>query len=452
MDENNFKDIAIHLISLGCAKNLVNSEQMMLRLHNAGYYFVQDPDWADVVIINTCGFIDSAKSEAIDEILDISEFKGCSQLKKIIVTGCLAERYRDEIKAELPEVDALVGVGSYQDIVEVVEAALEGRDADRFGDKNAPVDEVGRFLTTGPEWAYIKIAEGCDNRCNYCAIPDIRGRFRSRPMENIIAEASSLAQIGVKELILIAQDLTRYGTDLYGKRRLAELCRELSDIDGIEWLRLHYLYPNEIDDELIDEVANNPKIVKYLDIPIQHINTEVLRRMNRRGSSESYRELFAKLRERIPGLVIRTSLIVGHPGEGEEEFEELCEFLREAKIERAGVFPYSPEEGTPSETMPDRCDEDTAYRRAELVRELQQRIIDDYNESRMGSVMKVICVGTDGAYRVGRSYADSPDVDDKIYFEGDCEQGDFVNVRITGYTEEFFEGYFLAGEQVEEND
>ncbi len=452
MDENNFKDIAIHLISLGCAKNLVNSEQMMLRLHNAGYYFVQDPDWADVVIINTCGFIDSAKSEAIDEILDIAEYKGCSQVKKIIVTGCLAERYREEIKAEMPEVDALVGVGSYQDIVEVVEAALEGRDADRFGDKNAPVDEVGRFLTTGPEWAYIKIAEGCDNRCNYCAIPDIRGRFRSRPMENIIAEASSLAQIGVKELILIAQDLTRYGTDLYGQRRLAELCRELSDIEGIEWLRLHYLYPNEIDDELIDEVANNPKIVKYLDIPIQHINTEVLHRMNRRGSSESYRELFAKLRERIPGLVLRTSLIVGHPGEGEEEFEELCEFLREAKIERAGVFPYSPEEGTPSEAMPDRCDEDTAYRRAELVRGLQERIIDEYNESRMGTVVKVLCSGTDGAYRIGRSYADSPDVDDKIYFEGNCEKGDFVNVRITGFTEEFFEGYFLAGEQVEIDD
>ncbi|MBQ8264685.1 MAG: 30S ribosomal protein S12 methylthiotransferase RimO [Clostridia bacterium] len=449
MDENNFKDIAIHVISLGCAKNRVNTEQMMMRLHHAGYYFVQDPDWADVAIINTCGFIDSAKSEAIDEILDIAQLKGCSQLKKIIVTGCLAERYRDEIKQEMPEVDALVGVGSYQDIVEVVEATLEGRECDRFGDKHAPVDEVGRFLTTGPEWAYIKIAEGCDNRCNYCAIPDIRGRFRSRPIENIIAEATSLAEIGVKELILIAQDLTRYGTDLYGERRLAELCRELSDIEGIEWLRLHYLYPNEIDDELIDEVASNPKIVKYLDIPIQHINTEVLRRMNRRGSSESYRELFKKLRERIPGLVLRTSLIVGHPGEGEEEFEELCEFLKEAKIERAGVFPYSPEEGTPSEAMPDRCDEDTAYERANLVRELQGRIIDDYNESRMGSTVKVLCDGCDGAYRIGRSYADSPDVDDKIYFLGDCEPGDFVNVRITGWTEEFFEGCFLAGEQVD---
>ena len=448
MEENMAKDIAIHIISLGCAKNLVNTEQMMLRLHNAGYYFVQDPDWANVIIINTCGFIDSAKSEAIEEILDIAEYKEFDPTKKIVVTGCLAQRYAEEIKTELPEVDALVGVGSYQDIVEVVEAALEGKDADRFGDKNGPVDEVGRYLTTGPEWAYIKIAEGCDNRCNYCAIPDIRGRFRSRPMENIIAEASSLAQIGVKELILIAQDLTRYGTDLYGKRRLAELCRELSDIEGIEWIRLHYLYPNEIDDELIDEVASNPKIVKYLDIPIQHINTEVLRRMNRRGSSESYRELFKKLRERIPGLVIRTSLIVGHPGEGETEFEELCEFLREVKIERAGVFPYSPEEGTPSGEMTDRCDEDTACERADMVRRLQEHIMDEYNAGRIGTVVKVLCSGGDGAYRVGRSAADSPDVDDKIYFEGDCEEGDFVNVRITGFTEEFFEGYFLAGEQV----
>ena len=448
MEENMAKDIAIHIISLGCAKNLVNTEQMMLRLHNAGYYFVQDPDWADVIIINTCGFIDSAKSEAIEEILDIAEYKEMAPSKKIIVTGCLAQRYAEEIKTELPEVDALVGVGSYQDIVEVVEAVLEGKDADRFGDKNGPVDEVGRFLTTGPEWAYIKIAEGCDNRCNYCAIPDIRGSFRSRPMENIIAEASSLAEIGVKELILIAQDLTRYGTDLYGKRCLAQLCRELSDIEGIEWLRLHYLYPTEIDDELIDEVASNPKIVKYLDIPIQHINTEVLRRMNRRGSSESYRELFKKLRERIPGLVIRTSLIVGHPGEGEAEFEELCEFLREAKIERAGVFPYSPEEGTPSCEMTDRCDEDTAYERADMLRRLQEHILDEYNASRIGSIVKVLCGGSDGAYRVGRSAADSPDVDDKVYFEGDCEKGDFVNVRITGFTEEFFEGCFLAGEQV----
>ncbi len=443
---------SIHLISLGCAKNLVNSEQMLCRLVDAGYNIVEDADWADVIIINTCGFIDDAKSEAIEEILDAAYLKEVGRLKKLIVTGCLPQHYAQQIKQELPEVDAMVGVGSYQDIVEVVAAALEGKDADRFGDKNAPVDEVGRYLTTGPEWAYIKIAEGCNNRCNYCAIPDIRGSFRSRPMENIIAEASALAEIGVKELILIAQDLTRYGTDLYGRMRLAELCRELSDIEGIEWLRLHYLYPNEIDDELIDEVASNPKIVKYLDIPIQHINTEVLHRMNRRGTSESYRELFKKLRQRIPGLVLRTSLIVGHPGEGEAEFEELCEFIKEAKIERAGVFPYSPEEGTPSQQMPDRCDEETALRRAELLREVQERIIDDYNFSCIGKTMKVLCTGHDGAWCLGRSYADSPDVDGMVCFEGDCEKGDIVSVRITGISDTYFEGPTLEGEMVEGDD
>ncbi len=439
----------IHLISLGCAKNLVNSEQMLCRLVDAGYEVVQDADWADVIIINTCGFIDDAKSEAIEEILDAAYLKEIGRVKKVVVTGCLAQRYREEIKAEMPEVDALVGVGSYQDIVQVVEKALAGEKPEHFGDKSGPVDEVGRFLTTGPSWAYIKIAEGCNNRCNYCAIPDIRGIFRSRPMENVIAEATALAQIGVKELIIIAQDITRYGTDLYGKRRLAELCRELSDIEGIEWLRLHYLYPNDIDDELIDEITNNPKIVKYLDIPIQHINTEVLRRMNRRGTGESHRALFAKLRERIPGLVLRTSLIVGHPGEGEAEFEELCEFLRDAKIERAGVFPYSPEEGTPSAEMPDRCDEETALHRAELVRQLQAGIMDDYYVSCLGKTMAVICTGSDGAYKMGRSYADSPDVDGFVLFDGECEIGDIVNVRMTGINDEYFEGPALVGEMVD---
>ncbi len=439
----------IHLISLGCAKNLVNSEQMLCRLVDAGYIIEADADWADVIIINTCGFIDEAKSEAIEEIIDNAYLKEVGRCKKLIVTGCLAQRYASEIRTELPEVDALVGVGSYQDIVEVVETALAGGDADRFGDIDAPVDEVGRYLTTGPEWAYIKIAEGCDNRCNYCAIPSIRGRFRSRPMENVIAEASALAQIGVKELILIAQDLTRYGTDLYGERRLAELCRELSTIEGIEWLRLHYLYPNEIDDELIDEVASNPKIVKYLDIPIQHINTEVLRRMNRRGTSESYRALFKKLRQRIPGLVLRTSLIVGHPGEGEAEFEELCDFLSEVRIERAGVFPYSPEEGTVSAEAGDRCSEKEAIRRAELIREKQSRIIDDYNFSRIGSTLRVLCTGSDGAYKIGRSYADSPDVDDLVFFEGDCEIGDFADVHIEGLDEHLaFECLALVGTQI----
>ena len=422
----------IAMISLGCAKNLVSSEQMLCLLDDAGYELTSGFDGADAVIINTCGFIDSAKSEAIDNILEMAELKKEGRLGKIIVAGCMAERYRSEILTEMPEVDAVVGVGSYAEICGVLRRTLDGERVERYGDKNAPVDEVGRFVTTGPAWAYLKIAEGCDNRCAYCAIPDIRGRFRSRPMENIVAEAAALAQSGVRELIVIAQDITRYGTDLYGERRLAELCRELSDIDGVEWIRLHYLYPDEIDGALIDEIANNGKIVKYLDIPIQHINTGILRRMNRRGTGEEIRGLFGELRRRIPGLVLRTSLITGLPGEGEAEFEELCDFLREARIERAGVFPYSPEEGTPAAEMPDRCTPEEAQRRAELIMELQAGIMDDYCASCIGKSLRILCTGEEGGYMTGRSYADSPDIDGTVYFEGDCEPGEFAEVLITG--------------------
>ena len=435
----------IALISLGCAKNLVNSEQMLCLLEDAGYSLVSDPDGADAVIINTCGFIDSAKSEAIDNILEMAQLKAEGRLGRIIVTGCLSERYREEIRAELPEVDALVGVGSFTEITEVVRAALEGTEADRFGDINAPVDEVGRYLTTGPGWAYLRIAEGCDNRCAYCAIPYIRGRYRSRPLENVLAEAKALAESGCKELIVIAQDITRYGTDLYGERKLAELCRGLSALDGVEWIRLHYLYPEEVDDTLIDEIAKNDKIVKYLDIPIQHIDSAVLKRMNRRGSGEEIRALFRKLRERIPGLVLRTSLITGLPGEGETEFEELCEFLREARIERVGVFPYSPEEGTPAAEMPDRAETEVAQHRADLIMELQADIMDDYSAGRVGQTLRILCTGEDGAYLTGRSYADSPEIDGTIYFEGDCEPGEFAMVRITG----IMDGE-LTGEQITE--
>ena len=433
----------IALISLGCAKNLVNSEQMLCLLSDAEYELVSDPDGADAVIINTCGFIDAAKSEAIDNILEMAALKAEGRLKKIIVAGCLSERYRAEIREELPEVDALVGVGSYAEIAEVVRNTLEDRQDDRFGDRNAPVDEVGRYLTTGPGWAYLKIAEGCDNCCAYCAIPKIRGRFRSRPMENVLAEARALAESGCREIIVIAQDITRYGTDLYGERKLAELCRGLSAIEGVDWIRLHYLYPEEVDDALIDEIASNDKIVKYLDIPIQHINDGILKRMNRRGTGGEIRALFRTLRRRIPGLVLRTSLITGLPGEGEAEYEELCEFLREARIERVGVFPFSPEEGTPAAEMPDRVDEDTAVRRAELIMEMQERVMDDYYESRIGETLRVLCIGSDGAYLTGRSYADSPDVDGTVYFEGTCEVGDFAEVRITG----LMDGE-LVGEQI----
>ena len=320
-------DRTIALISLGCAKNLVNSEQMLYLLSEAGYALAPSPDGADAVIINTCGFIDAAKSEAIDTILEMAKLKAEGRLGKIIVTGCLTERYRAAVTDELPEVDAILGVGSFGDIVPAVNAVFEEKPVSLFADNSAPVDEIPRVVSTGPSWAYLRIAEGCDNFCAFCAIPYIRGRYRSREIENVIEEARDLAAHGVKEIIVIAQDITRYGTDLYGKRCLAELCRRISEIDGVEWIRLHYTYPDQFDDELIDEIASNPKIVKYLDIPIQHINNKILKTMNRHGTGDDIRALFKTLRRRIPGLVLRTSLIAGLPGEGEDEFEELCSFL-----------------------------------------------------------------------------------------------------------------------------
>jgi len=370
------KTAKIALISLGCAKNLVNSEQMLCLLDEAGYEIVDSYEGADVGIVNTCGFIDGAKMEAIENILRLAEAKQEGLLKKIIVTGCLSQRYQKELTDEMPEIDGILGVGSYGDIVKAVESVLES-DAlfESYGDKDAPVEEFGRIVSTGPNWAYIRIAEGCDNRCSYCAIPDIRGHFRSREMDAVVSEAEALAQSGVRELIVVAQDITRYGTDLYGKRCLSELLRKLCKIEGFTWIRLHYLYPDEIDDELIQTIAEEDKILKYIDLPIQHINDTVLKLMNRRGTGAEIRKLFKKLRDTIPGLVLRTSLIAGLPGEDEAAFEELCEFLREFRIERAGVFAYSPEEGTRAADM-ERPDEETAERRAELLNEIQTEIMD----------------------------------------------------------------------------
>lgn len=436
---------SIALISLGCAKNLVNSEQMLYLLDEAGYALSPDPEGCDAVIINTCGFIDAAKSEAIDTILQMAELKAAGKLGKIIVTGCLPERYRDDIRAELPEIDAILGVGSFADIVSALDEAFAGNIVEYFGDKNAPVDELPRVVSTGPAWAYLKIAEGCDNFCAFCAIPYIRGRYRSRSMTNILEEARSLAEHGVKELIVIAQDITKYGTDLYGKRSLAELCSKLSEIDGIEWIRLHYTYPDQFDDELIDEIASNDKIVKYLDIPIQHINDGILRAMNRHGTSDDIRRLFKDLRQRIPGLVLRTSIIAGLPGEGEAEFEELCEFLREAKIERAGVFPFSPEEGTRAAKM-EHVDFETAQRRAELIMQLQSEIMEEFCRSQVGKTLRVLCEGYDEEQKLffGRSYADSPDIDGLVFFDGAGCEGNIVDVKITAITDECF----LVGEEV----
>lgn len=430
-------DRTISLISLGCAKNLVNSEQMLYLLIEAGFTPVPDPDGADAVIINTCGFIDAAKSEAIDTVLEMAELKKSGRLGKIIVTGCLTERYQYTVMQELPEIDAVLGVGSFGDIVETVNKAFDGESVSRFGDKNAPVEETPRVISTGPSWAYLRIAEGCNNFCAFCAIPYIRGRYRSRDMENILDEARELAEHGVKELIVIAQDITRYGTDIYGKRSLAELCRKLSEIDGIEWIRLHYLYPDQFDDELIDEIASNSKIVKYLDIPIQHINNSILKAMNRRGTGDDIRKLFAELRRRIPDVVLRTSLISGLPGEGETEFEELCCFLKEAKIERVGVFPFSPEEGTPAAKMP-HVDYEVAQRRADLIMELQASVMDEFNASLVGKTLEVLCLDYDENEQmwVGRSCYDSPDIDGLVFFEGNGGEGKILDVTITAVSED----------------
>ncbi len=432
------------MISLGCAKNLVNTEQMLYLMSEAGYTLLPDPEGADLVIINTCGFIDSAKSEAIDNILEMAELKKQGRLGGIIVTGCLSERYKDSISQELPEIDAVLGIANYGDIAEVADRVLQGQSAALFDDQSSPIEEIPRVITTGPGWAYLRIAEGCNNYCAFCSIPYIRGRYRSRRMEDILEEARDLAAHGNKEIIVIAQDITRYGTDLYGKRCLARLCRELSNIEGIQWIRLHYLYVDQFDDELIEEIASNDKIVKYLDIPIQHINDRILKRMNRRGTGEDIRALFKKLRERVPGLVLRTSLIAGLPGEGESEFEELCEFLKEARIERVGVFPFSPEEGTPAAEM-EHADAETAQRRADLIMELQAPIMDDFCRSFVGKTLRVLYEFYDeeSGWHIGRCYADSPDIDGQVLFSGDCREGEMCNVRITSA-----EDGLLFGEEV----
>lgn len=428
----------IALISLGCAKNQVNAEQMLALIRNAGYTLSGDPEGCDAVIINTCGFIDSAKSEAIDNILSMAQLKAEGKLGKILVTGCLSQRYRDEILEELPEVDGILGTGSYTDIVPALEAVMEGDQPTFFGDIDNTIEDGPRVLSTPPYTAYLKIAEGCDNRCSYCVIPSLRGKFRSRTFESLLAEAKGLADGGVKELIIVAQDITRYGIDLYGKRRLGELLVELCKLP-FHWIRLHYLYPDEVDDELIDVIASHHKILHYIDIPIQHANDKILAAMNRRGTKAELASLLRRMKEKLPDLVLRTSIIVGLPGEGEEEFDELCEFLGEHEFQRAGVFPFSPEEGTPAAEMDNQVDSDTANRRAELLIDLQSRIMDRWNEDRLGSVMEVLCEGFDGEMGcyMGRTYADSPDVDGHVWFTaaGLVPAGEFVNVRITGISD-----------------
>ncbi|MCQ4769625.1 30S ribosomal protein S12 methylthiotransferase RimO [Intestinimonas massiliensis] len=425
----------IAFISLGCDKNRVNTEQMMALCQAAGHEVTGEPDGADVAVVNTCGFIDSAKEEAIATILEVAPLKETGRLKKLLVAGCLSQRYQDEVLTELPEVDGILGTGSYTDIVSAAEAAMAGETPKLFGDIDRTVEDGARLVSTPSYTAFLKIAEGCNNRCAFCVIPSLRGRYRSRPMESLLAEAGQLAGAGVKELILVAQDITRYGTDLYGRHALPELLRELCRLD-FHWIRLHYFYPDEVTDELIEVVASEQKIVKYLDIPLQHCNDGILKAMNRRGTKAQIEALLGKLRARIPGLVIRTSIICGLPGEGEAEFEELCGFLRENALERAGVFAFSPEEGSPAADMPDQVPEDVKRRRVERLVDLQSGVMDAWNEARLGTVMEVLCEGFDpdmGCW-AGRTYADSVDVDGHVYFTagGMVPAGSFVNVRITG--------------------
>ena len=437
----------IGFISLGCAKNQVDCERMMYRVQEAGHTVCAGIEGCDVVVINTCGFIDSAKSEAIDYILMTAGLKAQGSVGKILVTGCLSQRYQEEILKELPEVDGILGTGSYTQIVPAIEALLQEQSVADFGDIDAPEQETGRILTTPEHYAYLKVAEGCDNRCSYCVIPYLRGRFRSRQLDDVLYEARLLVHSGVKELMVVAQETSRYGTDLPGhKRLLPELLRQLCAIDGLQWVRLHYLYPDEIDDELITVIAEEDKIVKYLDIPIQHCNSHILDLMNRRGDGAFLRELIAKLRAKIPGLVLRTSVITGLPGEGEAEFEELCLFLKEMKLERVGAFPFSPEEGTPAAQM-EHVSFEEATRRAEMVETIQSAIMDDYCESMMGKTLDVLVDGFDPEYEqyFGRTYADSPEIDGRVWIacDEDLSEGDFVKVCMDGVVEGDLTGYVV---------
>ncbi len=433
--ENN--KIKIGFVSLGCSKNLLDTEVMLARLANAGYAITPDETEADVVIINTCAFIESAKKESIDNILDIAWLKEHNNLKAIIVTGCLAERYKDEIFTEIPEVDAVIGVGSLDKIEEAVAAVLSDKKFSSYADKNTCALGGERIVTTSDHTAYIKIAEGCDNRCTYCAIPGIRGKFRSRTIEDIVAEAKELEEIGVKELNIIAQDTSRYGLDIYGEYSLAKLVRAITDATNIPWIRLLYCYPDKITADLIAEMRDNKRVVKYIDLPIQHISNNVLKRMNRHGDGEVVRDVVKKLREEVPGIVIRTTVMVGFPGETEEDFNELCEYIKEAKFDRLGAFTYSREEDTPAYDFPDQIDEQTKQERYDIIMREQLHIAEEKNRALIGKTVKVLCEAYDPAAEVyyGRGEADAPDIDTKIYFRPEIGKkriapGEFVNVKI----------------------
>ena len=425
----------IGFISLGCPKNQIDTEVMLRELVDAGYDITPEDIEADIIIVNTCGFIESAKQEAIDNILDVAWLKKHRKLKGIICCGCLAQRYGEEIFKELPEVDAVVGTGSIHNIVKAVEALERGEKYLSLEPNESLVLGGERVVTTPDYTAYIKIAEGCDNRCSYCAIPNIRGAFRSRRIEDIVAEAKSLEELGVKELVIVAQDTSRYGLDIYGEYSLSKLIKELTKETSIPWFRLLYCYPDKITDELISEMANNDRVVKYIDLPIQHISDNMLKAMNRHGDGACVRDTVKRLREGVPGITVRTTAIVGFPGESEEDFTELCEYIKEAKFDRFGAFPYSREEDTPAYDLPNQIDEQVKQDRYDEIMSLQLDIHEELNREKIGKTVRVLCEGFDPVAEThfGRSEADAPEIDGKVYFSSKKKiaEGTFVQVKIT---------------------
>ncbi len=424
----------VALVSLGCAKNQVDAELMLYKLNEAGYAFAEEPGLSDITILHTCGFITAAKEEAIEWLNELITLKNEGTIKKIVVTGCLSERYREEFEKEYPEVDGVIGISEYPKIAEYIKRIENGERIVVFGDKEKHTMEGKRILSTEPHYAYLRLADGCDNCCTYCAIPQIRGRFRSRTMENILADAGELSESGVKEIILIAQDTTRYGLDLYGKLMLPELLEKLCKLD-FKWIRLLYCYPERITDELINVIKNQPKIVKYLDIPIQHCDGDILKRMNRKGDENSLRELIAKLRREIPGITLRTTFITGFPGETEEQFNRLGEFAEEMKFDRMGCFAYSEEENTPAAGFPDQVDEEVREHRKEILEEQQDTRVEESFRKMIGETAEVVVEGFDRfiGYYFGRSAAFAPEIDGMIYFKADKKPavGEFINIKFT---------------------
>lgn len=440
--------VKVGMVSLGCPKNQMDAELMLAKLEKAGYEITAESGLSDVVIVNTCGFIEDAKRESIDNILEFAQLKKEGQIKRIIVTGCLAERYQQELVKELPECDSVLGLGANGDIVEAVQKVTDGESVHRFPPKECWSLEGDRLQTTPHFFAYLRIADGCDNRCTYCAIPLIRGGLRSRPMENILAEAKKLVADGVKELVLVAQDTTIYGRDLYGEVRLPQLLRELCRIEGLHWIRLLYCYPEHITDELLEVMATEDKVLPYMDMPLQHASGKVLRAMNRPGDRESLTALVKRIRKKVPNITLRTTVMTGFPGETKQDFEELCTFIQDAQFERLGCFAYSAEEGTPAANLPDQVSEKVKCRRRDIVMEEQSRISDRYNEAMIGKTLTVLVESFDKYAECwfGRSEGDAPDIDGKVFFlpTARVQPGDFVRVTVTDTMD-----WDLIGEMVE---